>query len=609
MLDQNSSQRLPVADCAIELTAQELRVAQSVAILRQLPVIVCGNGLGALIGSLALEPMSPWPFLLSMAMWAALLPVCVSYLKLRNRPRPIAVSQRRIFKLIIYSGLLGAIWAAAILFYLPGAPFDFVAFAFMCCVFLAAGAAASVYVIPLASAAYAAPIFLASIYVAITSSHPAQLWLTLVILLMAGGVAWVTMANWEGFRLTTAVSVERVKLLADAQAAIVSRNQFLENVSHEIRTPLTTMLGYTKLLKAQEAQMLLPHREALGYLDTSCFSLLTTIDALLDVAKLNADQLSLQDAVFEPRKLIDEVVESLRFAALDKGIGLAGSYGAEVPERIHGDPERVRQIVVNLVGNAIKFTNSGRVDIELRCESAPVSFSPLPSSTLSAGPMLCVLVRDTGIGIEAAKRALVFHNFYQVDGSSRRRHGGMGLGLTISNLLTRLMNGTLDFESDGVSGSTFRCMLPLRPHFDDGAEPVVDELADSTAWHVLVVDDDPYIRHYLMTLLSAEGWKVHLADSGVTAIESCSLQRFDLILMDIQMPVMTGIEASSIIWKADSVNENTPIVAVTGYLSTDRIAEMREAGLLEYLSKPIVQEQLLSKARHCAARGSRLAVQ
>ncbi|MGI4778590.1 MAG: ATP-binding response regulator [Janthinobacterium lividum] len=181
----------------------------------------------------------------------------------------------------------------------------------------------------------------------------------------------------------------------------------------------------------------------------------------------------------------------------------------------------------------------------------------------------------------------------------------MGLGLTVSNLLTRLMNGTLDFESDGVSGTIFKCLIPLRPFTDDGTQHAVLDVVGGSAWRVLVVDDDPYIRHYLMTLLSSEGWEVHLAESGKMAIENCGTQRFDLILMDIQMPFMTGIEASTAIWSAGSVNERTPIVAVTGYLSTDRIAEMREAGLVEYLSKPIVQEQLLAKARQCASRQTR----
>ena len=583
----------------------ELRIAQSVAVVRQLPMIIFGNGLGALIGSLSLQGRAAQPFLLVIAMWILLLPVCAGYLKLRKMPRPASVSRRRIVRLTAYSGLLGTIWAAAILFYLPDSSFDTLAFAFMGCSFLAAGAAAAIYVIPRATAAYATPIFLASTYVAATYSHQGRIWLTLLILLMACGVAWGTMANWEGFRLMTKISVERVKLLSDAQAAIVSRNQFLENVSHEIRTPLTTMLGYTKLLKAQEAQMLVTHREALGYLDTSCFSLLTTIDALLDVAKLNADQLALQDAVFDPRKLIQEVLESMRFRAREKNIALASGYSADVPARIYGDPERVRQIVVNLVGNAIKFTNIGRVDVELRCERRTQDHSNSFRATQPAEAMLCILVRDTGIGIEAAKKALVFNNFYQVDGSSRRRHGGMGLGLTVSNLLTRLMNGSLDFESDGVSGSSFKCLLPLRPHVASGVEPVVKESTDGAAWHVLVVDDDPYIRHYLMTLLSTEGWKVQLAESGEHAIDVCSRQRFDLILMDIQMPVMTGIDASIAVWTEGSMNEHTPIVAVTGYLSTDRIAEMREAGLVEYLSQPIVQEQLLAKARQCAARGSK----
>lgn len=566
-----------------------------------MPMIVFGNGLGALIGSLTIEATAPWPFTLVIVMWILLLPICVSYFRLRKRPRPSFVSQARITRLTLYSCLLGMVWAIAILFYLPQASFDILAFLITGCAFLAAGAAAAMYVLPIASAAYSTPIFLASTYVSATYPHPAQFWLTVLILLMACGVGWITLANWDGFRIMTESSVERVKLLADAQAAIISRNQFLENVSHEIRTPLTTMLGYTKLLKAQEADMSSLNREALRYLDSSCFSLLTTIDSLLDVAKLNADQLALNDAVFEPRVLIQEVLDSMKQAAHDKNIVLACDYGVDVPERICGDPDRVRQIVVNLVGNAIKFTNSGSVDVELRCEDHTLRSSvPLPPE-----PMLAIIVRDTGIGIDAAKRVLVFHNFYQVDGSSRRRHGGMGLGLTVSNLLARLMNGSLDFESDGVSGSIFKCLIPLRPFADDGRQHAALEIDGGSAWRVLVVDDDPYIRHYLMTLLSSEGWEVHLAESGEMAIERCSMQRFDLVLMDIQMPFMTGIEASIAIWSEGSVNELTPIVAVTGYLSTDRIAEMREAGLVEYLSKPIVQEQLLAKARQCASRQTR----
>ncbi|MGI4778589.1 MAG: sensor histidine kinase [Janthinobacterium lividum] len=379
-----------------------------------MPMIVFGNGIGALIASVTIEATAPWPFTLVIVMWILLLPICISYIKLRKRPRPSFVSPARITRLTLYSCLLGTIWAVAILFYLPQASFNILAFQITGCAFLAAGAAAAVYVIPIASAAYSTPIFLASTYVSATYPHPAQFWLTMLILLMACGVGWITLANWDGFRLMTESSVERVKLLADAQAAIISRNQFLENVSHEIRTPLTTMLGYTKLLKAQEAEMSPPNREALGYLDNSCFSLLTTIDALLDVAKLNADQLALQDAVFEPRVLIQEVLDSMKQTAHDKNIALACDHGADVPERICGDADRVRQIVVNLVGNAIKFTNSGSVDVELRCEDHTLRSSvPLPPE-----PMLAIIVRDTGIGIDAAKRVLVFHNFYQVDGSS-----------------------------------------------------------------------------------------------------------------------------------------------------------------------------------------------
>jgi signal transduction histidine kinase/CheY-like chemotaxis protein len=599
LLDLTTSLRSHVKEPKEDSVLGELRLAQSGAVIRHLPMVIFGNGAGAVVGSMAISRVTAWAFTLALVVWTVLVPAICVFLMSRRRPQYASDSCERIDKVIAYAGLLGLVWAAIIVFCLPGSSFEMLSAFAVGCAFLAVSAVAGMYAVPLACAAYATPIFVALVYVAAIKADPAQLWLIAVLLMMAGGTAWVTVSHWNGFRKTVHVKVERIKLLADAQAAVISRNQFLENVSHEIRTPLTTMLGYTKLLRSQESQMLEAHRDALCRLDASCFSLLTVIDALLDVAKLNANQLALNDdAVFEPRKLIEGIVHSMGPAAKSKGIRLSLHTGANIPVRVHGDPERVRQIVVNLVDNAIKFTNVGSVDVTVECD-AEMAGSMIDDRP---APALCIVVRDTGIGIDTEKRALIFHNFYQVDGSSRRLYGGMGLGLTVSKLLTGLMNGSLDFESDGTSGSVFKCVLPLRLCArDEGA----DDPMEYRAGHVLVVDDDPYIRHYLMTLLTAEGWRVHAAESGEAAVAQCGQRRFDLILMDIQMPVMTGIDASIAIWVRGAPNEHTPIVAVTGYLSTDRIAEMRAAGLVDFLAKPIVQEQLLAKAYQCAARGSR----
>jgi signal transduction histidine kinase/ActR/RegA family two-component response regulator len=586
----NSLKRLVASGDRDGLLEEELRIAQSVAVVKQLPMVLFGNGLGALIGSLSIKDSTPWPFMLVGTMWMLLIPVFTGYWKLRGRPRPLTVSRRRIDGLTIYSGALGMIWASSMLFYLPRVPFDTLAFLTTGCAFLAAGSAAALYVVPKASAAYSTPIFVAGIYVTATFPHGAWLLLTLLLMLMACGVAWITYANWNSFLAMSKVTTERTQLLTDAKAAIMARNQFLENVSHEIRTPLTTVLGYTRLLMAQEAKMSLEHREALNYLDVSVISLLTTIDALLDVTKLNAGQLPLQEGAYDPRQLMEQTLKVMHRSAREKEIDLDFDCNAEVPQRLLGDAERVRQIVLNLLSNAVKFTNAGHVGLTLTCEYPPPS--------LGSEKMLCIAVRDTGIGIDASKRAFVFHSFYQVDGSSTRRHGGMGLGLTVSRMLANLMKGGLDFESDGVSGSVFKCWIPLKPHHAVAppAEPL-DAGTHTEPWQVLVVDDDVYIRHYLLALLSAAGWIVQLCESGEAAISACSTQVFDLILMDIQMPAMTGIDASKIIW-AGEVNAATPILAITGYLSTDRIAELREAGLVHYLGKPLVPEELISKARH-----------
>ncbi|RZM12473.1 MAG: response regulator, partial [Pedobacter sp.] len=421
------------------------------------------------------------------------------------------------------------------------------------------------------------------------------------ILFVAMTSGWIAIENRRKFLMFSRVSAERTQFLASSKAAIISRNQFLENVSHEIKTPLTAVLGYIRLLASNKCKIQSGHEEIVDHLEISAVSLLRTIDVLLDMNKLNAGQLALQESLFDIRLLLNKVVDSIKISSRNKKIDFQVCFSSEIPHLIRGDPERVEQIVFNLLENAVKFTNFGSIQITLS--------NGYPQLSLGMEKMLCISVTDTGIGIDVSKHAFIFRSFYQVDGSATRRHGGMGLGLAVSRMLANLMNGDLEFESDGSTGSTFKCWLPIRPGIRSTAKPVSASSPASLRqtskkpWNVLVVDDDVYIRHYLDVVLAADGWIVELCESGLSAISKCMMQNYNLILMDIQMPLMTGIDASKIIW-AGPRNEQTPILAMTGYLSTDRIFELRSAGLVNYLGKPLVAEVLLSKARQAVLSSS-----
>lgn len=575
------------------LYSEELRIAQSVAVVRQLPMVIFGNGFGATIGGMAVSESRSWAEASPMVifMWALLIPVIFGWLRLRRRPRPERVSAARIHKLIAYSGLIGLTWAACMLYYLPRVSFDILAFLITGCAFLAAGAAAALYVIPWASAAYATPIFVAALYVTAHYPHSSQLQLSLLIVLMACGVGWITLANWRSFQVITAITADRAELLANAEAAIIARNQFLENVSHELRTPLTGVIGYAAFLDQGMSDLPPDKREAVSYLARASRMLLMRIDNLLDVSKLRAGQLDIQEDAFDVPWLLARCASVMGESAAKKGLHFSMWDSPDLPHRLIGDAEKLLQIMLNLVGNAIKFTDRGAVSVSVSATPAA------DGKTVS----FCVDVADTGIGITRAQQAQVFDRFYQADGSVTRRFGGAGLGLAISKALAELMGGSLSVASDGSSGSTFSLEVPLRMAQASAGTAAVN-VAFASSRRVLVVDDDFHIREFLCALLVSRGCVVTQVEGGARAILECQAQPFDLILMDIQMPGMTGLEAARRIRDAGGFNARTPAIAVTGYLSRDRVAELRQAGFDAHLGKPIAPELLFSKTEEWLMR-------
>ena len=380
-----------------------------------------------------------------------------------------------------------------------------------------------------------------------------------------------------------ATEAELVKALDAAEAASLAKDEFLANMSHEIRTPMNGILGTLQLL--QDTKLAGAQAEYVKVAHSSAEGLLAILNNILDFSKIAAHKLLLEDIPFNLRSVVEDLMVLLSSQAKAGNLSLRSEIDPQLPEMLMGDPTRIRQVLANFMTNAIKFTEQGEVLVRVRCLSA-----------VASRVMLRIEVLDTGIGISPEKQKNLFQSFTQADGSTTRKYGGTGLGLAIVRQLVLMMDGKIGVESEAGRGSVFWCELDFPVAGMGGqAEAQKNNECVGLQGHILLVEDNKVNQLVAGRMLAAMGLRVDHAENGEEALAALAKTRYDLVLMDCQMPVLDGYQATRAFRNQEAPGEKRlPIIAMTANTSEGDRRKCLESGMDDYLAKPVKKELLWS---------------
>ncbi|MDF2381224.1 response regulator [Nostoc ellipsosporum NOK] len=400
--------------------------------------------------------------------------------------------------------------------------------------------------------------------------------LIVIVLISAAGLFWyIINIIRKQMRLIDALNISEKQVLESARI----KENFLANMSHEIRTPMHAILGFTNLLQRRQLDTI--SKEYVQTIQKSGENLLTLINDILDLSKIEAGMMRIESAPFSIRGLLHSVSVMFRSRAADKGIELQADVAPGVPDTLEGDASRLTQILVNLIGNAIKFTQHGKVTVQVE-------------EGIRANDVLQtrIVVKDTGIGIAADKQAAIFDRFRQAEDNVTRQYGGTGLGLSIVQELVSLQQGELLLESTPGLGSVFTVIIPFHIAKDQPAIPenATNDPVDLSHIKLLVAEDNSINQQLIRHLFHEWNISFDLVGNGLQAIEKLKQQPYDLVLMDIQMPEMDGYTAARQI--RDVLQLSTPVIAMTAHALAGEREKCMSFGMNEYIAKPIREEQL-----------------
>jgi PAS domain S-box-containing protein len=417
------------------------------------------------------------------------------------------------------------------------------------------------------------------------------------------GVATGWVGTLADITAVTKAEVAMANARDEANASSQLKSDFLANMSHEIRTPMNGVLGMTDLLLETDLDAV--QRDYAETVRVSGDALLTVINDILDFSKIETGKLEIEDIDFSVETTVHDVVHLLKPSAQAKGLDLSAIVEDSVPVVATGDPGRVRQVLTNLIGNAIKFTDSGGIVIRVTSDGVA------EDGEIGPGLLVRFEVADSGVGIAAEKQATIFDAFVQADMSTSRKYGGTGLGLAISRQLAELMGGHVGLHSQHDSGSTFWFTVLVHPRTqadtppEDDADTTVPDVDDVApvrdAGRLLLAEDNLVNQKVALAMLSIAGYQVDTVLDGAEAVKAAAAQHYDAILMDCQMPVLSGYKATAAIRALEGPERHTPIIALTaGARREDRERSMA-AGMDFYVSKPINKDALLNMVRRSLA--------